>query len=159
VLAVGVGNTVEFFDFLTISFFAIQIGHCFFPQSETALPSLRCRQANGNVARHRTRTGCGKDKTVTGTYRQSVSSSATAWRVALLLLAIVLGLTNLVVLAATFRPDYWDRFGLIGIIGTPVNGKLRVSPDITRAHGYAGACLSSESTSSCFHIVSTLIQC
>jgi len=68
---------------------------------------------------------------VTGTYRQSVSSSATAWRVALLLLAIVLGLTNLVVLAATFRPHYWDQVGLLGISGTAVNGKLRISPDIS----------------------------
>jgi MHS family citrate/tricarballylate:H+ symporter-like MFS transporter len=36
VLAVGVGNALEFFDFLTFSFFAIPIGHCFFPQSLTA---------------------------------------------------------------------------------------------------------------------------
>ena len=36
VLAVGVGNALEFYDFLTFSFFAIQIGHCFFPQSQTS---------------------------------------------------------------------------------------------------------------------------
>jgi MFS transporter, MHS family, citrate/tricarballylate:H+ symporter len=36
VLAVGVGNALEFFDFLTFSFFAIPISHCFFPQSLTA---------------------------------------------------------------------------------------------------------------------------
>jgi MFS family permease len=36
VLAVGLGNALEFYDFLTFSFFAIQIGHCFFPPSETA---------------------------------------------------------------------------------------------------------------------------
>jgi MFS transporter, MHS family, citrate/tricarballylate:H+ symporter len=36
VLAVGAGNALEFFDFLTFSFFAIPIGHCFFPQSLTA---------------------------------------------------------------------------------------------------------------------------
>jgi MHS family citrate/tricarballylate:H+ symporter-like MFS transporter len=36
VLAVGVGNALEFFDFLTFSFFAIPIGHCFFPPSLTA---------------------------------------------------------------------------------------------------------------------------
>src|SRR5271163_3521268 len=36
VLAVGVGNALEFFDFLTFSFFAIPIGHCFFPQSLTS---------------------------------------------------------------------------------------------------------------------------
>jgi len=33
VVAVGVGNAVEFYDFLTFSFFAVQIGHCFFPDS------------------------------------------------------------------------------------------------------------------------------
>jgi MHS family citrate/tricarballylate:H+ symporter-like MFS transporter len=31
VAAVGVGNALEFYDFLTYSFFAIQIGHTFFP--------------------------------------------------------------------------------------------------------------------------------
>ena len=36
VVAVGIGNALEFYDFLTFSFFAIQIGHCFFPQSETS---------------------------------------------------------------------------------------------------------------------------
>jgi MHS family citrate/tricarballylate:H+ symporter-like MFS transporter len=36
VVAVGVGNALEFYDFLTFSFFAIQIGHCFFPQSQTS---------------------------------------------------------------------------------------------------------------------------
>src|ERR1700688_1223252 len=69
---------------------------------------------------------------MTGTHRQSVSSSTAVWRVALLILAVVLGLTNLVELAATFRPDYWDQVGMIGISGSAVNGKLRVSPDIDR---------------------------
>src|SRR5580704_258266 len=36
VVAVGVGNALEFYDFLTFSFFAIQIGHSFFPQSLTS---------------------------------------------------------------------------------------------------------------------------
>jgi MFS family permease len=36
VFAVGVGNALEFYDFLTFSFFAIPIGHCFFPQSLTS---------------------------------------------------------------------------------------------------------------------------
>jgi MFS transporter, MHS family, citrate/tricarballylate:H+ symporter len=36
VAAVGIGNALEFYDFLTFSFFAIQIGHCFFPESETS---------------------------------------------------------------------------------------------------------------------------
>jgi len=36
VVAVGVGNALEFYDFLTFSFFAIQIGHCFFPESQTS---------------------------------------------------------------------------------------------------------------------------
>src|SRR5271156_3185699 len=35
VVAVGVGNALEFYDFITFSFFAIQIGHCFFPESQT----------------------------------------------------------------------------------------------------------------------------
>jgi MFS transporter, MHS family, citrate/tricarballylate:H+ symporter len=36
VTAVGVGNALEFYDFLTYSFFAIQIGRCFFPASQTS---------------------------------------------------------------------------------------------------------------------------
>jgi len=36
VFAVGLGNALEFYDFLTFSFFAIQIGHCFFPASQTS---------------------------------------------------------------------------------------------------------------------------
>lgn len=36
VVAVGVGNALEFYDFFTFSFFAIQIGHCFFPESQTS---------------------------------------------------------------------------------------------------------------------------
>jgi MFS family permease len=36
VAAVGLGNALEFYDFLTFSFFAIQIGHCFFPAARTA---------------------------------------------------------------------------------------------------------------------------
>src|SRR5580658_987771 len=36
VVAVGIGNALEFYDFLTFSFFAIQIGHSFFPQSQTS---------------------------------------------------------------------------------------------------------------------------
>jgi len=36
VVSVGVGNALEFYDFLTFSFFAIQIGHCFFPASRTS---------------------------------------------------------------------------------------------------------------------------
>jgi MFS transporter, MHS family, citrate/tricarballylate:H+ symporter len=36
VFAVGIGNALEFYDFLTFSFFAIQIGHCFFPVSQTS---------------------------------------------------------------------------------------------------------------------------
>ncbi len=37
--AVTLGNALEFYDFLTYSFFAIQIGHCFFP-SESGYGSL-----------------------------------------------------------------------------------------------------------------------
>jgi MHS family citrate/tricarballylate:H+ symporter-like MFS transporter len=36
VVAVGVGNALEWYDFLTFSFFAIQIGHSFFPESQTS---------------------------------------------------------------------------------------------------------------------------
>jgi MFS transporter, MHS family, citrate/tricarballylate:H+ symporter len=36
VLAVGLGNALEFYDFLTFSYFAIQIGHTFFPASHTS---------------------------------------------------------------------------------------------------------------------------
>jgi MFS transporter, MHS family, citrate/tricarballylate:H+ symporter len=36
VLAVGLGNALEFYDFLTFSYFAIQIGHSFFPASQTS---------------------------------------------------------------------------------------------------------------------------
>jgi len=39
IAAVTVGNALEFYDFLTYSFFAIQIGHAFFP-SESAYGSL-----------------------------------------------------------------------------------------------------------------------
>jgi MFS transporter, MHS family, citrate/tricarballylate:H+ symporter len=35
VFAVGIGNALEFYDFLTYSYFAIQIGRCFFPVAQT----------------------------------------------------------------------------------------------------------------------------
>lgn len=35
VAAVAIGNVLEFYDFLTFSFFAVQIGHSFFPASKT----------------------------------------------------------------------------------------------------------------------------
>lgn len=35
VFIVGIGNALEFYDFLTYSYFAIQIGHCFFPDTQT----------------------------------------------------------------------------------------------------------------------------
>ena len=34
ILAIGIGNALEFYDFLTFSFFSIQIGHCFFPDAQ-----------------------------------------------------------------------------------------------------------------------------
>jgi len=40
VAAVGIGNALEFYDFLTYSFFAIQIGHSFFPEGHGLLYSL-----------------------------------------------------------------------------------------------------------------------
>ena len=40
VFAVGLGNALEFYDFLTFSFFAVQIGHCFFPTAHGLLYSL-----------------------------------------------------------------------------------------------------------------------
>jgi MFS transporter, MHS family, citrate/tricarballylate:H+ symporter len=33
-LAVGLGNALEFYDFGTFSYFAIQIGHAFFPRAQ-----------------------------------------------------------------------------------------------------------------------------
>jgi len=36
VVAIGIGNALEFYDFLTFSFFAIQIGHAFFPEAQTS---------------------------------------------------------------------------------------------------------------------------
>jgi MFS family permease len=36
VFSVGLGNALEFYDFLTFSFFAIQIGHSFFPVARTS---------------------------------------------------------------------------------------------------------------------------
>jgi MHS family citrate/tricarballylate:H+ symporter-like MFS transporter len=36
VVAIGVGNALEFYDFITFSFFAIQISHSFFPESQTS---------------------------------------------------------------------------------------------------------------------------
>jgi MHS family citrate/tricarballylate:H+ symporter-like MFS transporter len=35
-LAVGIGNALEFYDFLTFSYFAVQIGRAFFPESQTS---------------------------------------------------------------------------------------------------------------------------
>ncbi len=40
VAAVGIGNALEFYDFLTYSFFAVQIGHSFFPERHGLLYSL-----------------------------------------------------------------------------------------------------------------------
>src|ERR1700691_5579207 len=34
--AIGIGNALEFYDFLTFSFFAIQISHAFFPKEQTS---------------------------------------------------------------------------------------------------------------------------
>src|ERR1700682_6700255 len=39
ILAVTIGNMLEFYDFITYSFFAIQIGHTFFP-SQSQFASL-----------------------------------------------------------------------------------------------------------------------
>lgn len=36
VLAVALGNALEFYDFVTFSYFAVQIGHSFFPASRTS---------------------------------------------------------------------------------------------------------------------------
>jgi MHS family citrate/tricarballylate:H+ symporter-like MFS transporter len=35
-MIIGIGNALEFYDFLTFSYFAIQIGHVFFPESQTS---------------------------------------------------------------------------------------------------------------------------
>lgn len=36
VAAVGIGNALEFYDFLSFTFFALQIGHTFFPANQTS---------------------------------------------------------------------------------------------------------------------------
>jgi len=41
VAAVGVGNALAFYDFLTFSFFAIQIGHTFFPGDDSSARLLK----------------------------------------------------------------------------------------------------------------------
>jgi hypothetical protein len=56
------------------------------------------------------------------------SSSAMGWRAALLALAIILGLTNLLELASTLRPGYWDSVGAVGLDGELTHGKISVSP-------------------------------
>ena len=67
---------------------------------------------------------------------RSQFSSPTLWRLALLALTIVLGFTNLVELAASFHPDYWDRVGQVALNGAPEHGKLRiVSPNLVRDRG------------------------
>lgn len=35
-MAVGLGNALEFYDFMIFSYFAIQIGRVFFPESQTS---------------------------------------------------------------------------------------------------------------------------
>ncbi len=40
VIAVAAGNALEFYDFLTFSFFAVQIGHAFFPAGHALLLTL-----------------------------------------------------------------------------------------------------------------------
>jgi MFS family permease len=40
IVAVGAGNALEFYDFLTFSFFSIQIGHSFFPNPQGLLFTL-----------------------------------------------------------------------------------------------------------------------
>src|SRR6186713_205418 len=40
ITAVVIGNGLEFYDFLIYSFFAVQIGHVFFPASDPALSLL-----------------------------------------------------------------------------------------------------------------------
>jgi hypothetical protein len=59
--------------------------------------------------------------------RKNKMASSAVRRTALLLLAVGLGLTNLVELSASFRPDFWDRVGLVGLLGIPENGKLHVT--------------------------------
>jgi len=36
IFAVGIGNALEFYDFLSFSFFSIQIGHTFYPEGQTS---------------------------------------------------------------------------------------------------------------------------
>ena len=41
VFAVAIGNALEFYDFLTFSIFAVQIGHCFFPEEASGTALLK----------------------------------------------------------------------------------------------------------------------
>ena len=54
--AVVAGNALEFYDFLTFSFFAVQIGKAFFPVADDTirlLAALRCvRDAQGAIRRY-----------------------------------------------------------------------------------------------------------
>lgn len=49
------------------------------------------------------------------------------WRAVLLALALVLGLTNIVELAGSLRPGFWERVGVVGLSGNIEHGKLRVN--------------------------------
>ena len=49
-LAVTIGNMLEFYDFITYSFFAIQIGHTFFP-SHSQFASLMLSIATFEIGR------------------------------------------------------------------------------------------------------------
>jgi hypothetical protein len=59
--------------------------------------------------------------------RTRSASSPMAWRLGLLTLAILLGLTNVLELASSLRPGFWDSVGLIGLSGFLENGKLHVA--------------------------------
>jgi hypothetical protein len=69
------------------------------------------------------------DRALTGlmSIQHLQSPSTTLWRPALLALTIILSLTNLVELASTLRPGYWDHVGQIGLSGSDANDKLRLS--------------------------------
>ena len=51
VAAAVAGNALEFYDFVTFTFFAIQIGHAFFPSHSAYVSLMASLAASSRVAR------------------------------------------------------------------------------------------------------------
>jgi len=50
IFAATLGCGLEFYDFLTFAFFAIQIGHTFFPSSNAYLSLMGCLRSSARVS-------------------------------------------------------------------------------------------------------------